>query len=174
MCSGQSVPPRPLNPLKLGLCTWQPLADLPHVLSTDELAKILRLSRTTAYDHGRRGLLPVPVIRSGRRMMVSKAALRKKEMETLFIEHDQQGLALICGSVGNRLQGEPVWLMLVGAPPSGKTELLMSLKEPPEVRVVGTLSEGGLLSGGRSGLLDGVGTSRLTHRHTRRSLRDRR
>lgn len=50
-------------------------------------------------------------------------------------------------AAGNRLQGEPVWLMLVGAPSSGKTELLMSLKELPEVRVVGTLSEGGLLSG---------------------------
>jgi len=53
------------------------LADLPHVLSIAELAKILRLSRTTAYDHARRGLLPVPVIRSGRRLMVSKSALLK-------------------------------------------------------------------------------------------------
>lgn len=53
------------------------LADLPHVLSIEELAKILRLSRTTAYQHAREGRLPVPVIRSGRRMMVSKAALLK-------------------------------------------------------------------------------------------------
>ncbi len=50
-------------------------ADLPDVMHVDELAALLGLSRTTCYEYCRRGLFPFPVIRCGRRLFVSKAAV---------------------------------------------------------------------------------------------------
>lgn len=52
-------------------------SELPYVLSIEAIGQILGISRTTAYDHARRDLLPVPVIKSGRRMMVSTTAILK-------------------------------------------------------------------------------------------------
>jgi hypothetical protein len=56
--------------------------------------------------------------------------------------------AVIGAMVANMLPGDPVWLMLVGPPSSGKTEILWSLRGLPHVfareRVTG---EAGLLSG---------------------------
>ncbi len=51
------------------------LAELPDVLRVEEAAAVLRISRGTAYELARRGELPV--IRLGRRLLVSKAALTR-------------------------------------------------------------------------------------------------
>ena len=51
------------------------LAELPNVLTIEEYARIQRISRTTAYELARRNELPIPVIRCGRRMFVSKLAV---------------------------------------------------------------------------------------------------
>jgi excisionase family DNA binding protein len=40
-----------------------------------EVATMLGIPRSTAYDLARRDALPVPVLRLGRRVMVSRAAL---------------------------------------------------------------------------------------------------
>lgn len=47
----------------------------------------------------------------------------------------------------NLMTGDPVWLLLVGPPGSGKTEILQSLAGEKAVRLVGTITEAGLLSG---------------------------
>lgn len=47
----------------------------------------------------------------------------------------------------NHLCMEPLWLMLVAPPSSGKTALLSSLYDLPKVHVVGDISKGALLSG---------------------------
>ena len=47
----------------------------------------------------------------------------------------------------NRLSGDPVWLMLVGAPSTGKTEVLVSLARLPRVHIRSGITESGLLSG---------------------------
>ena len=49
--------------------------------------------------------------------------------------------------VANRLPGDPVWLLLVAASSSGKTEVLFSLGELPEIEPAATLTEAALLSG---------------------------
>jgi hypothetical protein len=49
--------------------------------------------------------------------------------------------------VANRLPGDPVWLLLVGASSSGKTEVLVSLAGLDEVEPAATLTEASLLSG---------------------------
>jgi hypothetical protein len=49
--------------------------------------------------------------------------------------------------VANRLPGDPIWLLLVGASSSGKTEILVSLAGLEEVTPAATLTEGALLSG---------------------------
>lgn len=47
----------------------------PLVLTVDEVAKVLRVSRQTAYEAVRRGELPT--LRMGRRILVPRAALLK-------------------------------------------------------------------------------------------------
>lgn len=47
----------------------------------------------------------------------------------------------------NLLPGDPVWLLLVGPPASGKTELLSALSELKVTYEVSTFTEAGLLSG---------------------------
>ncbi len=53
----------------------------------------------------------------------------------------------LAAAIANRLEGDAVWLLLVGAPGSGKTEMLSSLVGLPDVYSVSTLTEGSLLSG---------------------------
>lgn len=68
--------------------------------------------------------------------------------------------------VANKAPGDPVWLLLVGVPGSGKTEIVTALTADPAVRLVGTITEGSLLSGvskrdtakgARGGLLREIG-----------------
>src|SRR5206468_10944077 len=47
----------------------------------------------------------------------------------------------------NRMRGDPVWLLLVGPPSSGKTELIGSLAKLPGVHWAALLTEAALLSG---------------------------
>lgn len=65
---------------------------------------------------------------------------------------DPGALYAVCGTVAaNMLRGYPVWLMLIGPPESGKTELLKPLLEVPGVHECGDLSgKAALLSGTRA------------------------
>jgi hypothetical protein len=61
---------------------------------------------------------------------------------------DGRPVAAALGAVAaNLLEGDPVWLGLVGPPSSAKTELLNSLSALPRTHIVETLSPAGLLSG---------------------------
>ena len=53
----------------------QPLHDMPDVLTVEEAGRILRCSRSSAYQAARRGELPT--IKLGRRLLVPTAALRR-------------------------------------------------------------------------------------------------
>jgi hypothetical protein len=53
----------------------------------------------------------------------------------------------IATAAANYAEGDALWLLLVGAPGSGKTEILIPLGSLPDARLVATLTEGGLLSG---------------------------
>jgi hypothetical protein len=74
---------------------------------------------------------------------------------------------VILGTVAaNRMAGDPVWLMLVGPPSSGKTEPLLSLSRLSDVYIRSAITESGLLSGtpakskasdARGGLLREIG-----------------
>lgn len=52
--------------------------------------------------------------------------------------------------IANHLPGDPVWLLLVGPPSSGKTEIISSLSGLPDIHEVSTFTEAGLLSGAPS------------------------
>jgi hypothetical protein len=58
--------------------------------------------------------------------------------------------AVLGAVAANRLPGDPLWLLLVGPPSSGKTETLDALCELPEYHGVSTFSEAGLLAGSTS------------------------
>jgi hypothetical protein len=61
---------------------------------------------------------------------------------------DPRPLLAVLGTVAaNRLPGDPVWLLLVGPPGGGKSELLQSVGRLPDVHAAATLTEPALLSG---------------------------
>src|ERR1700751_3768893 len=61
---------------------------------------------------------------------------------------DAAALLAVLGAVAaNRLDGDPVWLLLVGSPSSGKSEILQAVGSLPDVYPTASLTEGGLLSG---------------------------
>lgn len=61
---------------------------------------------------------------------------------------DPAALLAVLGAVAaNRLPGDPVWLLLVGSPASGKSEILQAVNSLPDVYPAATLTEAGLLSG---------------------------
>jgi hypothetical protein len=61
---------------------------------------------------------------------------------------DPRALLAVLGAVSaNELAGDPLWLVLVGPPGGGKTELLNALSELADVHAAATLTEGALLSG---------------------------
>jgi hypothetical protein len=61
---------------------------------------------------------------------------------------DRGALLAVLGTVAaNRLDGDPVWLLLVGPPGGGKSEILQALAGLPDVHATATLTEAALLSG---------------------------
>jgi len=54
---------------------------------------------------------------------------------------------VLAAVAANRLPGDPLWLLVVGPPSSGKTEMLDSLSDLAEFHAVSTFTEAGLLSG---------------------------
>lgn len=61
---------------------------------------------------------------------------------------DEDLLDVVFGAVmAHRLEGDPVWLFVVGAPGDGKTELLRSLSPHPSAYMLSTLTPGALISG---------------------------
>lgn len=55
--------------------------------------------------------------------------------------------ALLGAIAANRLEGDPVWMLLVGPPGGGKTELLNTLSKVPNTHPAATITEAALLSG---------------------------
>jgi hypothetical protein len=84
---------------------------------------------------------------------------------------DPGPVEVLLGAVAaNLMEGDPIWLMLVGPPGSGKTEALQSITGLAGVHPVGTLTEAALLSGtptrerardSQGGLLRAIGNSGL-------------
>jgi len=62
-------------------------------------------------------------------------------------------IVVLAAVVANLLQGDPTWLILVGAPSSGKTELLNMLLDLADVHEISETTRAGLLSG--SAVADG-------------------
>lgn len=59
-------------------------------VNIETVAEMLGINRSTAYDLARRDALPVPVIRLGRRMVVSRRALDQLLGDQAPNLHDQQ------------------------------------------------------------------------------------
>jgi len=70
-----------------------------------------------------------------------------KYREYQFLPDPTPVLLTLAAVVTHRMGGAPVWLMVIGPPSSGKSEILHPLIDLPDVYPVGTLSEAGLLSG---------------------------
>ncbi len=56
-------------------------------------------------------------------------------------------LVVLATVAANRIDGDPVWLLQVGPPSSGKTEILQSATALSDIYSIGQVTEAGLLSG---------------------------
>ena len=65
----------------------------------------------------------------------------------LYLPDPAPLIMTLAAYVANRLPGDPVWLLLVGPPSSGKTELLNAFSGLDDAFSVSTFTEAGLLSG---------------------------
>jgi energy-coupling factor transporter ATP-binding protein EcfA2 len=65
----------------------------------------------------------------------------------LYLPDPRALYAVLGAAAANELEGDPVWLILVGPPGSGKSELLQSLASLPHVHSAATITEAALLSG---------------------------
>ncbi len=65
----------------------------------------------------------------------------------LYMPDARPLLAVLATVAANRLDGDAVWLVLVGPPGGGKSEILQSVAGLPNVHPTGTLTEPALLSG---------------------------
>lgn len=65
----------------------------------------------------------------------------------LYLPDARPLLAVLGAVAANRLDGDPVWLLLVGPPGGGKSEILQSLGGLENVHPAATLTEPALLSG---------------------------
>jgi len=74
----------------------------------------------------------------------------KKVVHKHLIIHDDSFIDVVFGCVfANRLDSKPVWLYLVGAPSSGKTEILQSFTGHPKIYDISRLTANTLISGWR-------------------------
>lgn len=86
----------------------------------------------------------------------------------LYLPDPAPLLAVLAAIAAHRYPGDPVWLLLVGPPGSGKSEILQSTRQLRDVHPAATLTEAALLSGtpkkdtasdARGGLLRTIGQS---------------
>ena len=67
--------------------------------------------------------------------------------DTMWLPQLDVPYLVMAAALANRLPGDPLWLLIIGPPSSGKTEALSSLSDLPEYHAVSTLTEPGLLIG---------------------------
>ena len=71
--------------------------------------------------------------------------------DVFYLEEDMILNVIIAITVAAKLEGDPIWLLIIGGPSSGKSELCQSLCTVPFVHSVSTLSENTFLSNMPSG-----------------------
>ncbi len=85
----------------------------------------------------------------------------------MYLPDEGAVLAAVGAVAANMLDGDPVWLLIVGPPSGGKSEIVQSTAEIPGVHKAATLTEGALLSGtaardrasdAQGGLLNEIGS----------------
>jgi hypothetical protein len=75
----------------------------------------------------------------------------------MHVESDDQVIAALGAVAANVLPGDPLWLLVVSAPGSGKTETIGPLAALPYVHPAATFTEASLLSGvGKKGVAKGA------------------
>ena len=85
---------------------------------------------------------------AGHRRRAANAGRARGEFEDRLYLPDPGIVVVSLGAVAaNHLPGDPVWLIVVGPPSSGKTEVLIAIAALPDVHRASTLTEAALLSG---------------------------
>jgi len=69
------------------------------------------------------------------------------QQQHYYLPDARHCLLVLAAVAANRLPGDPLWLLKVGAPSTGKTESFYQLTDLEDVHFAGTITEAGLLSG---------------------------
>jgi hypothetical protein len=96
----------------------------------------------------------VTIFRQGRVMSIEQ--LVAAVQEHLYLPDPMPLYAVLAAVAANKLQGDPLWLLLVGPPSSGKTELLNPLDGLPGFYRPDDFTVAGLLTKGRNATLGGL------------------
>lgn len=144
---------------------WQGLQACPQTKPDDPWTYAQAVQLTTSiYKSPAQPLPPLPetptVYLGGALAVPSPTSMANTEVapksldELLTIFHhwlslpDPAPIELLLGTIAcNLMDGDPVWLMFIGGPGWGKTEILNSAARLPHVHLAATLTEAALLSG---------------------------
>ncbi len=80
-------------------------------------------------------------------MTPALAELLERLRRFLYLPDPGIVLVALATVMANRLSGDPMWLLLVGPPGSGKTEVIDAMGDLHDVHPVSTFTEAGLISG---------------------------
>jgi hypothetical protein len=92
-----------------------------------------------------------PITAEARKILSEKATgiddVIRTFKEWLYMPDTGPLITTLATVAANRMKGDPLWFFLVAPPSSGKTEILDSLLDLPDMHPAGTLTEASLLSG---------------------------
>jgi hypothetical protein len=82
--------------------------------------------------------------------MITLQEVKKAYKDVFLIEDDTIIEVILAICVATRMKTDPIWLMIVGAPSSGKTELVSIVGKVPFIHEISTMTENTFLSGMKS------------------------
>lgn len=97
--------------------------------------------------------------------MITLQQLKDYYCSVFYLEEDMILDVIVAIAIATKLPGDAIWLLVIGGPSSGKTELLNSLNKVPFVHPVSSLTENTFLSnmritsGKEASLLHEIGTT---------------
>jgi hypothetical protein len=114
------------------------------VADLEDAGRIIRPGELDDFTRNGAEPKPAPYMPPAKRSLAETVDVFRR---WLYLDDPAPVHALAAAIVANRAMGDPVWLLIVSAPSTGKTEMLSAASRLPYVHPVATLTASALLSG---------------------------